>query len=1027
MLAPKVNSRVGLPQVPMGGAGGEMGALERVEQLLEQRDEKVDSLTAQVEALTAQVAALTAACGGTPPSAAPSSVAPPSSPRESAPVAYKAAFPPRISTSPARPRPTLAHAARAVRTVRSLSPARAGARVPPRSHAAARANGAAVRGDAAARTHSPARTSPSPARASPSPVRRNSAAPPAPPPYSFDASQRGGPLSRPMPWRGLSASERENPYEECRGPSLLTRSRFGAEPRSSSSRDGESRRSRSCTPQRRSGTPQRRWSQNVLLDENPHNDPVWYHPCKSLAYPPSDYAGPDDARETDDLASLDACHGNALRLGFAFGYNGRSARQNLFYNGDGRIVYHTASLGVVYDKQRHQMMFFGGHDNDIRALAIHPDGIRFASGQEGKDPKICIWSSRPTGEEEEEGGWQPGSATLPCLCVIVGDHQRAIMGLSFSAGGEILASMGNDNNHKIALYRWVKDGGSGRPGSKTAEQMRLGIDKVSQVDAVYALEYNPVTEQIVATGKKLLRFFGVKPSVGGSSESALWSKKGVFGRGGAPSDVLCVAFGADGVSYAGTSEGTICRFAEQTIDLAVKAHEGKVTALWYHTHSELLVSSGDDGLVRMWRPDAFSRRDNPEPHMEIDLARYLPTSTLPPSGRASRGGGGGGGSARDSAEGGGAYQVLRGVGQLRDGKDTGRRGSAAAAHALYGDEEGRLLIGTVCNEIYELDMNAPEEPPMCYMQGHYDELWGLSTHPTRQQMATCGEDWTLRVWDLESRTMQAVQRLPGPGRSCCYSPDGRWIAVGLGTGGKAKRNVVATEGKWELYDASGTQLVCVAEPEQRHQERIDDIKFSPDGRFIAVCAADNLIDVYALGDGPDGPQPRYRGQLRGHSSFVRKCDWSADSRHLQSCCGASEHLFWNLYREGEAGDRLVPHQEKTASLMRETHWHTFSSVFGWPVRGIWQKLQDATDNNACARSHHATRGPDAQGLLVSADDFGAVNLFRWPCILPGAAHKKYTGHSAHVTNVAFTAADHSVISTGGDDRTVFQWEVVNEE
>ena len=65
----------------MGGAGGEMGALERVEQLLEQRDEKVDSLTAQVEALTAQVAALTAACGGTPPSAAPSSVAPPSSPR----------------------------------------------------------------------------------------------------------------------------------------------------------------------------------------------------------------------------------------------------------------------------------------------------------------------------------------------------------------------------------------------------------------------------------------------------------------------------------------------------------------------------------------------------------------------------------------------------------------------------------------------------------------------------------------------------------------------------------------------------------------------------------------------------------------------------------------------------------------------------------------------------------------------------------------------------------------------------------
>ena len=39
---------------------------------------------------------------------------------------------------------------------------------------------------------------------------------------------RGGPLTEPLPQRGLSLAERQNPYEKLRGPSLLTRDRFGA-------------------------------------------------------------------------------------------------------------------------------------------------------------------------------------------------------------------------------------------------------------------------------------------------------------------------------------------------------------------------------------------------------------------------------------------------------------------------------------------------------------------------------------------------------------------------------------------------------------------------------------------------------------------------------------------------------------------------------------------------------------------------------------------------------------------------------
>jgi hypothetical protein len=44
----------------------------------------------------------------------------------------------------------------------------------------------------------------------------------------FHASQRGGPLTEPRQWKGLTPEERSNPYDAIRGPSLLTRERFGA-------------------------------------------------------------------------------------------------------------------------------------------------------------------------------------------------------------------------------------------------------------------------------------------------------------------------------------------------------------------------------------------------------------------------------------------------------------------------------------------------------------------------------------------------------------------------------------------------------------------------------------------------------------------------------------------------------------------------------------------------------------------------------------------------------------------------------
>jgi WD40 repeat protein len=107
------------------------------------------------------------------------------------------------------------------------------------------------------------------------------------------------------------------------------------------------------------------------------------------------------------------------------------------------------------------------------------------------------------------------------------------------------------------------------------------------------------------------------------------------------------------------------------------------------------------------------------------------------------------------------------------------RGKPAAAHSIHGDGQGTYLVGTVCNEIYEISFDDPKKT-MCYVQGHYDEMWGLAMHPLKNEFCSVAEDETLRVWDPAKRAISAMAKLGGPGRCCAYSPDGSMIAVGIG-------------------------------------------------------------------------------------------------------------------------------------------------------------------------------------------------------------------------------------------------------
>ncbi len=50
-----------------------------------------------------------------------------------------------------------------------------------------------------------------------------------------------------------------------------------------------------------------------------------------------------------------------------------------------------------------------------------------------------------------------------------------------------------------------------------------------------------------------------------------------------------------------------------------------------------------------------------------------------------------------------------------------------------------------------------------------------------------------------------------------------------------------------------------------------------------------------------------------------------------------------------------------------------------------------------------------------------VKLFKYPCPVEKASFNQYLGHSSHVTNVRFVPQSPHLISTGGEDKCIFQW------
>ena len=98
---------------------------------------------------------------------------------------------------------------------------------------------------------------------------------------------------------------------------------------------------------------------------------------------------------------------------------------------------------------------------------------------------------------------------------------------------------------------------------------------------------------------------------------------------------------------------------------------------------------------------------------------------------------------------------------------------------------------------------------------------------------------------------------------------------------------------------------------------------------------------------------------------------------------------------------------------------SFFFLFFIHFQGIWPPGVDGSEYsiNTVGRSHSWNEVP----VLATADDYGRVRIFNYPCVSPGAPDKCYKGHSNKLTNIKFSNDDSYCVTTGGCDKCVFVW------
>lgn len=307
------------------------------------------------------------------------------------------------------------------------------------------------------------------------------------------------------------------------------------------------------------------------------------------------------------------------------------------------------------------------------------------------------------------------------------------------------------------------------------------------------------------------------------------------------------AAGADGVSKAATSTPTVSSPLSE-----LKGHRGAVGTVAFTDDGRSIVSTGDDGTLRIWSASTGS------------LLRTIPLDNGPASAVSLLG--------TRALTGHADGRVLLWDLDRGDKPTVFKRNEANIWAVTFTGTPNRFAASSHDWKVALWDAGTPTGP-LHIFDGHESAAQAVAFAPKGRFLASGSADKTVKLWNLETLDLERTYR----GHkdfvtAVTFAPDGKTLAA------------ASLDGSIRLWSAQSSRLVRTL---SGHKGRVGAVAFSPSGDILASAGDDGAVRLWSVKRG------RTVRTLVAHSGAVKSVAFSPDGARLATAADDGVVRVWS--------------------------------------------------------------------------------------------------------------------------------------